>query len=46
MIRSARTRWDLRVETYETERELLDCLRQFVVTVMNRERFGDLDVLD
>lgn len=43
MIRSARTRWDLRVETYETEDELFQVVRRFVVTIMNRERFGDLD---
>jgi hypothetical protein len=30
MIRSARVRWDLRVETYETEAELADKLRFFV----------------
>lgn len=42
MIHSAKTRWDLRVETYETEAELVDILKQFVVTIMNRERFGDL----
>ncbi len=46
MIRSARTRWDLRLETYETEAELIDSVRQFVVTTMNRERFGDLEQLD
>lgn len=45
MIRSARTRWDLRVETYETESELVDVVRTFVATTMNRERFGDLDYL-
>ena len=45
MIRSARTRWDLRVETYETEAELLQVVRRFVVTIMNRERFGDLEYL-
>lgn len=43
MIRSARTRWDLRIETYETETELIDIVRRFVLTVMNRERFGDLE---
>lgn len=43
MIRSARTRWDLRIETYETETELVDTVRRFVVTTMNRERFGDLE---
>jgi len=42
MIRSARTRWDLRVETYETEAELVDRLRLFVADVMHREQFGDL----
>lgn len=45
MIRSARTRWDLRVETYETESELVQVVRRFVVTIMNRERFGDLEYL-
>lgn len=45
MIRSARTRWDLRVETYATEDELVATVRRFVVTVMNRERFGDLEYL-
>lgn len=43
MIRSARARWDLRIETYGTEAELVDILRRFVVTIMNRERFGDLE---
>lgn len=46
MIRSARTRWDLRIETYETEDDLIDTVRRFVVTTMNRERFGDLEFLD
>jgi hypothetical protein len=46
MIRSARSRWDLRVETYETESELVDRVRIFVTTIMNRERFGDLDALE
>ncbi|QCS42767.1 hypothetical protein [Natrinema versiforme] len=46
MIRSARSRWDLRIETYETEAELIDTVRRFVVTTMNRERFGDLEYLD
>lgn len=45
MIRSARVRWDLRVETYETEAALVDAVRRFVVTVMNRERYGDLEYL-
>lgn len=45
MIRSARTRWDLRVETYETETELADRIRLFVSVIMNRERFGDLEFL-
>ena len=46
MIRSARTRWDLRVETYETEEELVDTVRRFVAAIMNRERFGGLEHLD
>lgn len=45
MIRSARTRWDLRIETYGTEEELIDIVRRFVVIVMNRERYGDLEYL-
>lgn len=45
MIRSARTRWDLRIETYATESELAGIVRRFVVTVMNRERYGDLEYL-
>jgi hypothetical protein len=44
-IRSARTRWDLRIEAYETEVELFQVVRRFVVTIMNRERFGDLEYL-
>ncbi|NGM70921.1 hypothetical protein G6M89_18255 [Natronolimnobius sp. AArcel1] len=46
MIRSARTRWDLRIETYETEAELIETVKRFVVTTMNRERFGDLEYLE
>ena len=46
MIRSASVRWDLRVETYDTEAELVDKLRLFVGGVMHRERRGDLDRLD
>ncbi|SHH03706.1 DUF7509 family protein [Halobaculum gomorrense] len=46
MIRSARVRWDLRVETYETEAELVRKLRYFVGEIMQRERRGDLDRLD
>ncbi|WP_254525341.1 DUF7509 family protein [Natrinema caseinilyticum] len=46
MIRSARTRWDLRIETYETEDELVDTVRRFVITTMNREQFDDLDSLE
>lgn len=42
MIRSASTRWDLRVETYETEAELVDTLRRFAGEIMHRERRGRL----
>ena len=45
MIRSARVRWDLRVETYETETELVSKIRMFVGGIMQRERRGDLDQL-
>jgi hypothetical protein len=46
MIRSAKVRWDLRVETYETEAELVAKLRRFAGGIMQRERRGDLDRLD
>ena len=46
MIRSARVRWDLRVETYSTEAELVDTLRRFAGEIMQRERRGELGHLD
>ena len=42
MIQSATVRWDLRVETYETEAELVAKLRRFAGEIMHRERRGDL----
>jgi hypothetical protein len=46
MIRSASVRWDLRVESYETEAELIDKLRRFAGGIMHRERRGELERLD
>jgi hypothetical protein len=46
MIRSASIRWDLRIETYESEAELVDTLRRFAAEIMHRERRGDLPRLD
>lgn len=46
MIRSAKVRWDLRVETYKTEAELVDKLRRFAGGIMQRERRGDLSRLE
>jgi len=46
MIRSAPIRWDLRVETYETENELVAKLRRFAGGTMHRERRGELERLD
>jgi hypothetical protein len=46
MIRSANVRWDLRIETYDTETELVENLRRFAGGVMHRERRGDLERLD
>ncbi|EMA61431.1 DUF7509 family protein [Halorubrum lipolyticum] len=43
MIRSASVRWDVRVETYETEAELASKLRLFVGEIMHGERRGELD---
>ncbi len=42
MIQSAKVRWDLRIETYETESELVSRLRRFAGEIMHRERRGDL----
>jgi len=46
MIRSAAVRWNLRIETYETEQELLDTLRRFAAGIMHRERRGELPQLE
>lgn len=46
MIQSATVRWDLRVETYDTEEELVDKLRQFTGEIMHRERRGALTRLE
>ena len=46
MIRSASVRWDLRVETYETEDELVAKLRRFAGGIMHRERRGGLRRLE
>lgn len=46
MIRSATARWDLRVETYDTETELVDKLRLFAGGIMQQERRGELSQLD
>lgn len=45
MIRSAARRWDLHIETYETEAELVDTLRLFAGSIMHQERRGELDRL-
>ena len=46
MIDGLARRWDATVLTYETEAELFDQLRQFVVQVMNAEFTGALPDLD
>lgn len=46
MITAANRRWDLRLESYESEAELVDTLQAFVGGVMHRERRGALDRLD
>ena len=46
MIRSANVRWDLRIETYETEADLVATLRRFAGEIMHRERRGKLDQLE
>jgi hypothetical protein len=46
MIQSAPVRWDVRIETYETEEELIAKLRRFAGDIMHRERRGDLPRFD
>lgn len=46
MIRSANVQWNLRIETYDTEAELVEKLRLFVGGIMHRERRGELGRLD
>ena len=46
MIRSANVRWDLRIETYETEADLVATLRRFAGEIMHRERRGELEQLE
>lgn len=46
MIRSAPVRWDLRVDTYDSEEELIGKLRRFAGEIMHRERRGDLSRMD
>lgn len=46
MIRAANARWDLRIETYGTEAELVDTLRRFAAEIMHRERRDRLKRLD
>lgn len=46
MIRSAKLRWNLRVETYNSEAELVAKLREFAGGIMHRERRGELSRLD
>ena len=46
MIRSASVRWDLRVETYESEADIVAELRRFAGGIMHRERWEDLGRLE
>lgn len=41
MIHSLSRRWEATVYAYETEDELVACLREFSVDVMHREQYGD-----
>lgn len=45
MLRASKRRWDLRIETYEDEADLVDTLRRFGAGIMHRERRGDLKQL-
>lgn len=45
MIQSANARWDVRIETYDTEAELIANLRRFSGEIMQRERLGALKQL-
>ncbi len=46
MIRSARVRWDLRIDTYDSEAELVEKLRLFAGGIMHQERRGELAQLE
>lgn len=46
MIRSARVRWDLRIDTDDTEAELVEKLRLFAGGIMHQERRGKRGRLD
>lgn len=46
MLRAANRRWDIRLEPYEDETELVSTLRQFAGEIMHRERRGELENLE
>lgn len=46
MIRSARTRWDLRIETYTTEGEFIDTVRRSRISSMNHAGYRPLSWVD
>lgn len=46
MMVAAKRRWDVRLEAYEDEADLVATLRQFTSEIMHRERRGELDTVE
>lgn len=43
MLGGITTRWDARITPYADESKLIDEIREFIVEIMSREQYGDLD---
>ncbi|WP_232343106.1 DUF7509 family protein [Halosimplex litoreum] len=43
MLGGVTTRWNARITPYDDETDLIDEIRNFVVEIMTREQFGDLE---
>jgi len=43
MLGGVTTRWNARIASYDDETDLIDEIRNFVVEIMTREQFGDLE---
>lgn len=43
MLGGITTRWDARITPYADESKLIDEIREFMIEIMSREQYGDLD---